>query len=339
MGHETDAVKFFAALADAPHRYDFYQTLRRMECLFDTKPRWACALRPSDEMVRLGEEPDLAFAPASLASFTPGTDQAPARLQVRLFGLLGPNGPLPLHLTEYVRERLRHANDPTLSRFLDLFHHRFLAMFYRAWAQAQPHVNRDRPDDDRFAAYVGALIGVSPATLRGRDAVPDLAKFFHSGTLIRHVRNADGIASILNDFFHVPVRIREFVGHWLDLSEPDRTRLGGIGATLGAGAVLGAQVWDRQSKFRIVLGPLTLAQYESFLPDGPRLRQLVDWVRNYLCFELAWDVQLLLRADEVPSMRLGGGARLGWTTWLGTRRSDSDADDVCLDAEAFQCRD
>ena len=28
MGRETDAVAFFAALAEAPYRYDFYQTLR-----------------------------------------------------------------------------------------------------------------------------------------------------------------------------------------------------------------------------------------------------------------------------------------------------------------------
>src|SRR5262245_48027513 len=98
VGRESDAVAFFAALAEAPYRYDFYQTLRRLECLYDTKPRWGRALRPIDEPIRLGQDPDLAFAPAPLASFEPGRDGLPARLQVRLFGLLGPNGPLPLHL-------------------------------------------------------------------------------------------------------------------------------------------------------------------------------------------------------------------------------------------------
>ena len=119
--------------------------------------------------MRLGQDPDLAFAPAPLASLEFGATARPPRLQVRLFGLLGPNGPMPIHITEYARDRLRHAGDPTLSRFLDLFHHRFLALFYRAWAQAQPHVNRDRPEDDRFAAYVGSFVGVAPAALRDRD--------------------------------------------------------------------------------------------------------------------------------------------------------------------------
>ena len=346
VGRETDALAFFAALAEAPYRHDFYQTLRRLECLHDGKPRWGEALRPIDEPVRLGQDPDLSFAPSALASLETQAG-APPRLQVWLFGLFGPNGPLPIHLTEYARERLRLAGDATLVRFCDIFHHRFLALFYRAWAQAQPHVNRDRPKADRFTVYVGAFIGMAPKTSRERDALPDLAKFFHVGALIRHVRNTEGLRHILEHFFRVPVQIEEFVGHWLFLSAAERTSLSSERATLGSGAVLGGRVWDRQHKFRVRLGPLTLEQYERFLPGsskrrgregghgGDLLRKLVDWVRMYLCFELDWDVRLLLQPDEVPLLTLGGRQRLGWTTWLGRRRSNTPADDLCLDAEAF----
>ena len=346
LGHETDALTFLAEVAREPYRYDFYQTLRRIECLYGQKPRWGTALRPVDEPVRLGQEPDLAFAPSPLASLEFGKDGAPPRLLVRLFGLLGPNGPLPIHLTEYARHRLRHAGDPTFSRFLDLFHHRFLALLYRAWAQAQPHVNRDRAGEDHYLTYVGAFIGIAPEPLRHRDTVPDLAKLFHVGTLIRQVRDADGLGAILRQFFRVPARIEEFVGHWLVIARRDRTRLGRDGKMLGAGAVAGARVWDHQSRFRIHLGPLTLRQYRSFLPDfrgragtGTPLRQLVDWVRFYLCFEFDWDVRLHLKRDEVPRLRLGAQGQLGWTTWLGTRPSATDADDLCLDAETFVDRD
>ena len=333
LGREADAVGFFAELAQAPYRYDFYQTMRRLECLYDSRPRWGHAVRPVDEPVRLGQDPDLSFAPAPLSSFEVRDGRVP-RLQVRLFGLFGPNGPLPMHLTEYARERLRHENDPTLCRFVDIFHHRFLALFYRAWAQAQPHVNYDRPKDDRFAGYIGAFLGLAPAELRDRDTLPDLAKFFHVGALIRQVRNSEGLGHILQHFFRVPVQIEEFVGHWMHLAASERTYLGKEGATLGAGAVLGGEVWDRQHKFRIRLGPLTLDQYETFLPGGTALRKLVDWVRLYLCFELDWDVRLLLKHNEVPPMVLGRDGQLGWTTWLGRRSSHEDAGDLCLDAEA-----
>jgi type VI secretion system protein ImpH len=333
VGRETDTVSFLADLAHAPYRHDFYQTMRRLECLYADKPRWGRALRPVDEPVRLGQDPDLSFAPSPLASFE-AVDGAVPRLQVRLFGLFGPNGPLPIHLTEYARERLRHYGDATLCRFLDIFHHRFIALFYRAWAQAQPHVSHDRPDEDGFTTYLGAFFGIAPDTFRDRDGVPDVAKVWHVGALVRQVRNAEGLVGLLQDFFRVPVQIQEFVGGWMSLGTRERTYLAQDGATLGQGAVLGSQVWDRQHKFRIRLGPLTLDQYESFLPGGTPLRQLVDWVRLYLCFELDWDVQLLLQSREIPAVVLGRDGQLGWTSWLGRRRSHEPAGDLCLDAEA-----
>jgi type VI secretion system protein ImpH len=335
VGRETDAVAFLARLAEVPHDYDFYQTLRRLECFYDDKPRWGEARRPIDEPVRLGQDPDLAFAPAALASFGTEPGDRKPRLQVRLFGLFGPNGPLPIHLTEYARDRLRNAGDRTLPRFLDLFHHRFLALFYRAWAQAQPHVNRDRPDADRFGGYIGAMVGLRPAAARDRDTVPDNGKLFHVGVLMRHVRNAEGLESILQQFFRVPVRIEQFVIHWMSLERGERTALARDGATLGQGAVLGGRVRDGQHKFRVRIGSLTLQEYESFLPGGTRLAKLVDWIRFYLSFELDWDVRLVLKQDQVPPLALDRTRRLGWTTWLGARRLPRDADDLCLHPEAF----
>ncbi len=352
-GRAADAVRFLAALAEKPYRYDFYQTLRQFECIHLDKPRWGCAERPMEEPIRLGQSPEMSFAPAPLASFEVSDRERP-QLQVRLFGLLGPNGPLPLHITEYARDRLLQAGDPTLVRFLDLFHHRWLALFYRAWAQAQPHVNRDRPKADRFTTYIGAFVGAAPAAFRDRDTVVDEAKFFHVGTLIRQVRNADGLTMILRHFFGVPVKVEQFVGHWMRLEKHCQTSLGRPGATLGTGAVMGDRVWDRQHKFRLELGPLTLDQYEAFLsaPTPARessapassqptrlgrypLRKLVDWVRFYLGFEFEWDVRLVLKKEEVPPMKLGTSGRLGWTTWLGPRVAGTDADELCLDAETL----
>ena len=330
----ADAVAFLGELAAAPHRHDFYQTLRRLECLWAETPRWGESRRPSDEPVRLGQDPELTFAPAPLSSFA-ARDGRPPRLGVRLFGLLGPNGPMPIHVTEYARDRLRHANDPTLSRFLDMLQHRFVAFLYRAWSQSQPHVNRDRPGHDRFAAFVGSFAGLGTASVRGRDHVPDVAKYFHAGAFIRHVRNASGLRAILAHYFRVPVRVEEFVGHWMRLGPGERTHLAREGALLGSGAVLGRRVWDRQHKFRLRLGPLTLAEYEHFLPGGIPLVKLVDWVRLYLGYELEWDVRLQLARAEVPRVTLGRQGRLGWTTWLGERTSPADADDLCLNAESF----
>jgi type VI secretion system protein ImpH len=324
---------FFQSLEEKPYQYDFYQALRRIECLFPQLPRLGQALRPVDEAVRLAQEPAMTFAPSALTSFTRPADAPAPRLEVRFFGLLGPNGPLPMHLTEFVRSRSTHAGDHTLARFLDIFHHRFLALFYRAWAQAQPTVSLDRPEEDRFSFYVGSLVGLGEASMRRRDAVDDHAKLFFSGLLARHVRNRDGLVALLSGYFRVPVNVEEYTGHWMALREEDRTRLGAGGAGLGSGAVLGRRVWDRQHKICVVIGPLSLAQFEGFLPGGSALPRLVAWMRQYLCFELEWDVRLVLERTQVPRFRLGGFGRLGWTTWVGKYRHLADADDLTLDPE------
>lgn len=339
MGRASDPVAFLEALHREPWSFDFYQAMRRLECLYSNGPRMGEALRPADEPIRLGQEPALGFAPATVSACDPGAEGKRPRLEVRFFGLLGPNGPLPLHLTEFARERLRHGGDSTFPRFLDIFHHRLLLLFYRAWAQAQPSVSMDRPRDDRFGTYIGALAGLALPSVRNRDSVQDFAKLFRTGMLARQVRNAEGLRAILCSYFQLPVRIEQFVSHWMKLAETERTRLGTHpGAYLGRDAVIGASVHDRQHKFRIHLGPLTLSQYESFLPGAANLRKLVDWVRTYLSFEFAWDAQISLMQREVPETRLGSYGRLGWTTWLGQRATADNPADLVLDAEALQAQ-
>jgi len=169
--HERRA-RLFERLAAEPWAHDFFAVLREVESLAPSSPRLGSALRPSAEPIRLGQDPELDFAPAALMSFKADSHKPP-RLGARFFGLFGPMGPLPLHITEYARDRLRNHADPTFARFADVFHHRALLLFYRAWAHSQPAVQADRPNDDQFAKWVSALFGQAPAPLRNADTVPD----------------------------------------------------------------------------------------------------------------------------------------------------------------------
>jgi type VI secretion system protein ImpH len=314
-------------MAAAPYRWDFYAALRHLEAAFPDKPRLGNARRPGDEPVRLGQAPDLSFAPASLTAVDIDDRSGRARLQVRFFGLFGPNGPLPTHLTAYARERLIHRGDQTFARFADLFHHRLLLLFYRAWAQAQPTASLDRPREDRFADYVGTLIGVGGNAWRDRDAAPDHARLAFAGLLSRQVRNADGLAQLLSGYLGRPVRVEPFVGRWMRLREADRTRLKRhvaarrhSTAQLGASAVLGGTVFDRQHHFRVHIGPLACKTFESLLPVGSALPPVVALVRHYVSEEFGWDLRLEVEPAEVPAARLGRSGRLGWSTWLATPR-------------------
>ena len=261
---------FLQRLAAAPHAFNFNAVMRRLEALNRARPRFGRTVRPAEDPIRLGQDPSVEFAPAMLSGWHEGEEGRAPRLQVLFFGLFGPDGPLPLHLTEYARDRQRNERDPTMARFADLFHHRALSLFYRAWADVRPTVTFDRPEDDRFATYAGALAGLGMDSLRDRDAMPHLTKLHFAGLLANQTRHAEGLAAILSAFFAMPVRVQSFVGAWLTLPEADRSSLGGPpdSGRLGGGALLGRQVWSRQHKFRLVFGPLSLADYRRLLPGG-----------------------------------------------------------------------
>ncbi|MCQ9427268.1 type VI secretion system baseplate subunit TssG [Pseudomonas sp. LJDD11] len=318
----ADAVSSLEQMQEKPWEYDFFQALRRIENENPDLPRFGHSLRLADDPVRLSQRQDSGFAPSTLASVQPGDDELPARLEQFFFGLGGPNGPLPLHLTEYVRERQRHHADPTSKRFLDVFHHRLLSLFYRAWAEARPTVSHDRPDDDYWSGRLAALCGRGLPGQLEQSELPGTAMLHYSGHLAAQTRYPDGLRAILSEYFGVPVNIEEYVGQWLEL--PERSRVGVTANRLGMDLCLGSHVWDRQHKFRIRLGPLKLDDYMGMLPDGQPFRELVAWVAEYLGHELDWDLNLVLEQPEVPRLQLNNRQRLGFNTWLGTPAQDAD---------------
>jgi type VI secretion system protein ImpH len=325
---------WLSRVASAAYEVDFYQMLRRVSSAHPLLPPLGEALRPKDEPLRVAQPAELGFAPASLHSLV-RLAGAPPRLLQRLFGLLGPNGVLPLHLTEYVRERATHHGDATLQRFLDTLTHRFALLFYRAWAEAQPTVSLDRAGNKATFNRLGALVGIGLPSLQDRDALPDTSRLHFAGRLSRQTRDGEGLQAWCRSEFDVPVAIEQWSGHWLTLAKSERSRLGRRGgAVLGRSAVLGSSVWDVQHKFRIVLGPLRLDQYRRFLPGGADLPRLQAVVRSWVGIEFAWDLKLILTRDEVPTSRLGArGMPLGHASWLGHFRRSSDSGDLCIDVE------
>ncbi len=331
-----------------PSAFDFYALLRRVDSLRPQQPRTGEAARPRQEALRLAQAAELDFAPAPLHGLEWREGQSAPRLAVRFFGLLGPMGPMPLHFTEVVREQRLHHGDATLAHFLDLFHHRTLSLFYRAWAQAQPVVHLDRPADDRFRIWLGALAGVpadpsdpshstdpdARATQGAAGTLPAQALAHHSGWLTARSKHPEMLVKVIGQFFGVRARVEEHVGQWLPVDRSERTRLSfarnraeraaNPPAALGLSANAGSRVWDRQYRFRVHLAPLTHAQTLAFLPGGADWPRLLHWVRLLAGREFNWELEFGLAPSERPEPRLGRdalrSARLGLTCWLGRPR-------------------
>jgi type VI secretion system protein ImpH len=343
----TDALRpLLEAIADQPHEFDFFQALRRIEAVSTDRPRLGQSTRPAQDPIRLGQPPSLAFAPRPIAGVAGLDDEAddavgdgeprPPRLEAHLFGLFGPNGPLPLHLTEYAFSRLHNMGDEGFARFADMLHHRMASLFFRAWAESEPTVSHDRPQEDRFGTQLAALAGFGMVSLRNRDGMPDLAKLHFTGRLASHTRNPEGLQAILASFFEAPVKIQEFAPTWVRLPPHSLCLLGRDPntGTLGSTLTAGARIKVYHHRFRILIGPLRLASYERLLPGGASLAKLVPIVRNYIGDELEFELNLILRHDEVPAVRLGISGKLGWTGWIGKRQRGVDARDLIKTASS-----
>ncbi len=327
----ADDLSSLEALADDPTKFNFFQALRLIEAAYASAPRLGTSLRPRQDKIRLKQKVDLAFAPSTVESFEKtGKNGGPGHLSSYLFGVFGPNGPMPMHISEHVRERQHNARDHTFADFGDMFHHRLISLFYRAWASAEPAASFDRPGDDPFAGRAAAFAGLMGQGQTDRDAMPDLAKLRFAGRLSNGSKNEDGLLAMIAAFFRVPVKIESFVGSWLELDTADQWQLGvkGAGGGLGQATSLGSRVWSRQAKFRVRVGPLNLDEYKRLLPGGVSLYRLAAVVRNYLGEMLDWDVNLVLTAGLAPPAKLGEQGQLGWTTWIGEPPADQPIDDL-----------
>lgn len=341
-------------LKDEPYRFDFFQAVRLLERIHPGRQPVGRLGPPAEEVARFAGKVSMDFPPSQLDRLDdPDAPGRPPLLTVAFMGLAGAHGALPLPYTEELLYREREFKDRTAAAFLDLFNHRLISLFYRAWEKHHPVAVYERalfapavgganappvdmnlrdapcPGDTPPSNYLFNLIGLGPAASRGRQEFPDRVLLFYAGLFAQQHRSAVGLERMLGEYFQTPIKVRQFVGQWLTLDPADRTALGARHNELGLGVVLGSRVRDEQGKIRLVVGPLPLERFLEFQPDRPAFRALGQLARLYARSELDIDVQLILEARAVPRLRFDGPERprLGRTTWALTGPAERDADD------------
>lgn len=355
-------------LFDAGQGFDFFQAVRHLERLDRERVAIGHDGPPEAEAVRFRAHISLNFPASAVYEILPATDDVPLPVLVEtFFGLAGPQGVLPRSYTEMLFRiqrdvRGKQPEKYALRDWFDLFNHRLLSLFYRAWTKYRFYIPFERgeheaAEPDAFTLCLLSLIGLGLPSLRdrlriterprrGAEKPPVLghvvtpALLRYAGLLGARPRTALGLEAILADYFQVPVEIQQFHGKWLQLEPQDRSRLGAADGhcRLGEDLVLGERVWDVEGTFRIRLGPLDRRQFDEFLPDrtaAPERKAIflaVQLTRLFVGPTLDFDVQLVVRPDAVPECRLGGdeppGARLGWNTWLRAGECTAPVDDA-----------
>ncbi|MER3417073.1 MAG: type VI secretion system baseplate subunit TssG [Gemmataceae bacterium] len=349
-----------------PYAFDFFQAVRLLQRWATDKHPVGYSVAPHQEAIRFRAHLSLAFPPSSIHDLEEPSSICPVpRMTVAFLGLYGPNGILPRHYTELllrVERESRHAEKSALRDWLDLFNHRLISLFYRAWEKYRFYVPYERGGNgSQFVSALLAVVGLGMPALRNRlrvavrrldedeeqvqvvAAVPDLAIVYYSGFFACRRPIPVCLEALVRGYLGLPVAVKPFQGQWLYLEPERQVRLGsGPGGRLGVDVVLGERVWDVESKFRLRIGPLGYRQFREFLPNRapiPAQKTLfvvAHLVRLYVGPQFDFDIQLVLRAEEVPALVLRAGTdgpRLGWDTWVRSLPMPRDVDDAVFPGE------
>jgi type VI secretion system protein ImpH len=284
--------------------FDFFQSIRLLT-LLRQKDRVQIGKDgpPHREIVRFLAHLSLAFPASAMHRMVREAATQPAQMIVNFMGLTGPSGVLPRPYTERLWSEARGPERTALQDWLDLFNHRFIALFYRAWEKYHFFLPFERGeafqrDPDPFSRCLFSLIGlgfrshrnrfrVSVAEFRGLEPgsgdseapvettarekelgrLDDLALLRFGGLFAHRPRCAQSLEVFLQVYLKLPVKVMQFQGQWLLLNSDSQTAPGSANSRLGQDTLVGDRVWDVQSKVRIRLGPLRYMEFLEFLPD------------------------------------------------------------------------
>lgn len=311
-------------LLEEPYRFEFFQAVRLLEKIHSKKKPVGDTALPYEEIARFRSRIAMDFPSSEIHEIfeTPdgSTGEPTTEVIVNFMGMAGVSGVLPAHYTELVLDRIRHR-DTTLWSFLDIFTHRAVSLFFRAWAKYRFPVGYER-GNDAFTGFLFDFAGLGTSGLRGRSAIDDESLLPYIGLIAQRPHSNSALENILSDFFGVSVKVQQFFGQWLPLGKQDVTNIGRQNTTLGVNAIAGSKVWDQQSKIRILFGPLTFSQFLSFLPNGSAHAAAKSIIRFFTGIELDFDFRLSLVGREVPgcilTTRAARRPMLGWTSFLKT---------------------
>jgi type VI secretion system protein ImpH len=310
-------------LLDSGYRFDFFQAVRLLRAMYAGRKPVGGYEDPAEEVVRFHAHNTLSFPASEVYEVAAPSDVqsgGPAHMWVTFMGMTGPMGALPTHYTATLSDSATRGESAPLAAFLDIFTHRFVSLFYRAWEKYRFPIAYERGDTDTFSDHLFCIIGLGTAGLQQRLSFNDQILLYYSGLLSQRPRSASALAGLLQDYFAVPVHVEQFTGESFLMNPDTLTSLGSQNHQLGVTTVLWQEVFDPQARFRVSIGPLPFAGFRDFLPSEPGYQRLVELTRFFVGDEMNFEVEPLVELDDVPACSLGANSaiRLGWSMWMPT---------------------
>lgn len=336
-------------LLSEPYRFEFFQAVRVLE--LSLKAQGVDVNRALDSNIRFENSTSLSFPPSEIEGLRTqilNSDDSDAGLSTALpeqkryyltpsfMGFLGPNGTLPRHYSERIITHQLYKRDRAPTAFLDTYSNRAVALFYSAWKKYRLELEHESKGKNGFLPLLMSLSGLGYSSLRSRlsqshTGIEDESLAFYAGALRHRPMSAIYLQSVLSDYFKVTVEIEQFVGQWYTLPKEHQSTLGMANAELGVSALSGQRVWQRDLRIGVKIGPLRKKEFAQFLPKQVASRALEQMLKMLVGLTLEFEVQLVLKADDVGHCDLSDhrtSGQLGWDTFLTTAKQTRNRSDA-----------
>jgi type VI secretion system protein ImpH len=343
-------------LRDEPYRFEFFQAVR----LLLAQQRTASTKQDADilgQVIQFRNSTSLSFPPSEIESieFELEVDQdflsersdsgnetnasagfRKIMLTPSFIGLTGPMGVMPRHYTHYVAEREIYHRDTATRAFLDIFTTRAVALFYQTWLKYRLHLQYEVDRKNRFLPLILSLSGLGLPGMRqrlagGAKGIADESLAYYSGALRERPQSVQWFSRVATDYFSVACKVEQFVGEWFQLPDTELTRIGVANCGLGQTSFCGSRVWGRQTKVRLMIGPMRKKQFDEFLPHGASANNLRHLFQLMVGNTFDCEVKLILDKRDVAPASLNtrsGNTRLGWSGWLKSSEIHCDSSDT-----------
>lgn len=248
---------------------------------------------------------------------------SPRQVRVGFLGVAGSGSILPQHYTRFIAEQLKHK-ETALADFLDIFNHRLISLYYRAWVKYRlPYLRETR----LMADQLDPLSGLLEALVGDGVGRPLPAQLFFVGHFQKKARSASNLIAILSELLHAQVHIKQFQGCWRSLSPSDCTQLASgqsrssERSRLGDGVLLGRRFWDVSAGISLEIGPISLSQYELTTPGQRCYEALVALINRFVPLQYQVNLCFIVVEDQTSQKGLGAGLALNRNFWLGRSRN------------------
>ncbi|MCE9687204.1 type VI secretion system baseplate subunit TssG [Shewanella sp. AS16] len=313
----------FTQLLEQPGSVDFYQAVYFLQRqLSAQEQQWYSVGRdafPGQELIRFKSVQHMGFPgqPISKIEATDSSypDKSSHDIHVSFMGLTGPSGVLPQHYSELMLQRLKQR-DRSMRDFFDLFNHRLISLYYRAWEKYRfPCQYENQADSqDSFSQVLTKLVGTQASM-----------GSYYAGAFATANRGAQHLQQMLTELLGAKVSIIPLQGRWLTLNDEECSSLAsrlqpeGVNAELGRSAMLGRRVWDIGSAIDVRIE--AESEVLSRLMPGESLYELVKGLLSrYLDPVIRTRISLSGRYTDFARVQLGSGRnRLGQIGRLSIR--------------------